>query len=179
MIALASDCLLFQFSSGVMIPLSADMVTVEVSSSDADPAANEYLHEATGAVFYYFKHELRRESVTLAEFSEALEKVIQGFGFSARRANQVLVSDLSLLVGDSGTASELIFFPRLRDELRSKLREEPKTLRFHGLRACVKQLAGATRWSARCETLRDQVVLFLRECISAEAGTRQLSVVVE
>jgi len=41
-------------------------------------------------------------------------------------------------------------------------------LRFRGLRDCVKRLAGAKRWSARCNDLNDQIVEYLRTCLSAE-----------
>jgi hypothetical protein len=74
---------------------------------------------------------------------------------------------------------ELFFFPKLRDELRQQLRQSPRVLRFRGLRGCVKQLAGARRWSARCEKMQEQVVEYLRGCLTAEPEKSECALVVE
>src|SRR5437773_1161564 len=73
---------------------------------------------------------------------------------------------------------ELVFFPRLRDELRKSLQESPGVVRFQGLRSCVKQLVGAHRWSPRCQKLSDQIVAFLRLCWSSEVATAGCALVV-
>jgi hypothetical protein len=52
-------------------------------------------------------------------------------------------------------------------------------LRFRGLRGCVKQLAGARRWSARCEKMQDQIVEYLRRCLTAEPEQSNCALVVE
>jgi hypothetical protein len=182
MIALASDCLLFQMESGERVPLCADMISLELRG-DEDVAYNEdVLQQATGAVFYYFKHDLARQVVTLGEFAEALEKVINGFALPEKLGQaheMVSESDLGLLVDECGAGCELVFFPRLRDELRHRLKQGPQVLRFHGLRGCVKRLVGARRWCARCETLRRQIIQYLRECLKAEPAKDNLRLVVE
>ena len=116
-------------------------------------------------MFHYFRDELGRETVTVAEFSLALEKVLRGFKLDATApepgdgpAPLVVRSDLCRLVGEQSEGCELFFFPRLRDELRSQLEQSPQMLCFQGLRDCVKQLIGTRRWTARCQTLHDQIV---------------------
>jgi hypothetical protein len=52
-------------------------------------------------------------------------------------------------------------------------------VRFRGLRGCVKQLAGARRWSHRCERLQDQIVEYLRGCLTAEPEQNECALVVE
>jgi hypothetical protein len=86
--------------------------------------------------------------------------------------------DLRKLAFESGKGFELIFFPRLRDELRKSLQESPGVIRFQGLRSCVKQLMGAHRWSPRCEKLSDQIVAFLRLCWSSEVAPAGCALVV-
>jgi len=137
---------------------------------------------------HYFKQEQGRESVTLGEFAEALEKVLQGFKFAetpfesdGENESRVLEADLQQLATDSGEAFELTFFPRLRDEMRSRLQQSPspQMLRFRGLRNCVLQLTGARRWSPRCQNLEEQIVEFLRTCLSAEPHPEACALVVE
>jgi len=185
MISLASDCLLFQLSSGESVPFSADMISVEVMGGAADVFEPEFVKHAAASVFHYFKHELGRDTISVAEFSGALEKVLRGFGFKvysgdgSAPAGETVAGDLRLLASESGGGCALVFFPRLRDALRTQLRHSPQRIRFHGLRGCVKQLAGARRWSPRCQTLHDQIVGFLRECLSAEPREGDCTLVVE
>ena len=182
MIALNSDCLLFQLANGESIPCSAEMICIEIVSSSEliDP---EMLRHAAASVFYYFKTELARETVTVGEFAVALEKVLRQLGLTIRAdetsRGQISTADLRLLARESGDALELFFYPRLRDELRNRLQHSPRVLRFRGLRGCVKQLAGARRWSSRCEKMQDQIVEYLRGCLSAEPEPTNCALVVE
>ena len=59
---------------------------------------------------------------------------------------------------------------RLRQEITSRLGEAPRGLRFKGLRGCVKQLMGARRWTGRCQELNDQIVEYLRDCLTQHEG---------
>jgi hypothetical protein len=185
MIALASDYLLFQLDSGESVPFSADMISVEVVGEATDLFEPEFVRHAAASVFHYFKHELGRQTISVAEFAGALEKVLRGFGFKIQPgeelspANKTAEGDLRLLACESGDGCELAFFPRLRDALRMQLRDSPQLIRFRGLRGCVKHLAGARRWSPRCQTLHDQIVSYLRECLSAEPREADCSLMVE
>lgn len=184
MIMLAADCLLFRLASGESVALRSEMITIEVSSGAASAFDAEFVNHAASAVFHYFKHELERDSVSLAEFAETLEAVLRGFasGTDAPPAGGAGVpaaeSDLGRLASEAG-GSELFFFSRLRAEVRTGLNRSPRLLRFRGLRGCVKQLSGARRWSRRCQSLQDQIVDYLRGCLVVEAGARTCSLVVE
>jgi hypothetical protein len=185
MIALASDYMLFQKATGESVPLSAGMIPVELAGEAEGLFDPEFVQHAADAVFHYFKSELGRETVTMGEFSGALEKVLCGFALTARAAAETSArpklaeSDLCRLASESGKGCELFFFPRLRDELRQQLQQMPAVLRFRGLRGCVKQLAGARRWGLRCQGLEERIVAYLRECLSAEGKPADLALVVE
>ena len=185
MIALRTDCLIFQLSNGESVPCSADMIAVEIIGEANGVLDPEILRHAAASVFYYFKVELGRERVTIGEFSMALEKALFHLGYSIHAhtastgTGDVSDTDLGQLADESGGSLELLFFPRLRDELRVRLRNSPRLVRFHGLRGCVKQLAGARRWTPRCEQLQDQIVEYLRGCLTAETAQQDCSLVVD
>ena len=185
MILLAEDCLVFRTAEGDNIPYSAEMISVEIMGETASLFDEDFIKHAAAAVFHYFRDELGRESVTVAEFSLALEKVLRGFDLATAEAQaehpvpRVVQSDLCRLVTESDEGGELFFFPRLRDELREKLRQEPQMLCFQGLRECVKQLAGARRWTTRCQGLHDQIVEFLRSCMTQESRGTSCALVVK
>jgi len=185
MIALASDCLLFETSSGESVPFSAEMISVELTGEGIGVFDPEFLKNAASAVFHYFKHDLGRITVTVGEFAGALEKVLRGFGLESEpetknyAQQRVVNSDLRRLASESGKGFELFFFHRLRDEMRHQLSQDPQVLRFRGLRSCVKQLTGAQRWSPRCQKLQDQIVEFLRNCFTSDVNQPECELLVE
>jgi hypothetical protein len=185
MIALLSDCLLFQLTNGESVPCSPEMISVELVGDSAGKCDPEVLRHAAASVFHYFKVELERETVTVGEFAGALEKVLRNLGLTIRtgdfesRVQEMIETDLGLFACQSDSSLELFFFPRLRDELRAQLRLSPRMVRFRGLRGCVKQLAGAQRWSLRCEKMQEQIVEYLRGCLTAEPNQNDCALVVE
>jgi len=52
-------------------------------------------------------------------------------------------------------------------------------LRFSGLRGAVKQLVGAQRWGNRCQDLKEQILSYIRECVSAEPANADFALLVE
>jgi hypothetical protein len=190
MIQLKSDCLIFQTHDGEQIPCSVEWVTLELMGEGAQLVEPEVVHHASAAVLHYFKYELGRQSVSVGEFAIALEKVLRSFGLSVYADHQpqppanpapprVLESNLNELASNAaGQGFELVFFPQLRQELKSKLDQSPNVLRFHGLRDCVKKLAGADHWNRRCQRLDDQIVDFLRSCWETEPARRSCALMV-
>jgi hypothetical protein len=156
----------------------------------------EVIEHAAEAVLHYFRIEKGQNTVSVAEFSEALERALRGLGLDVKAANagcesaaenmsspvpvapRVIETDLQELAGESDLAYELGFFPRLREAIQCGLDGSPLVLRFRGLRACVKQLAGAKRWGAGCQSLNDQIVEYLRHCLGAEKAGSNCALVV-
>ena len=184
MIALLNDCLLFQLATGESVPCSAEMISVEIVGGQDRELDPEILRHAAASVFHYFKKELMRETVSVGEFAVALERVLRQLGLTLHEgeltaAREILESDLRVIACQSAGSLELFFYPALRQELQSQLKQSPKVLRFRGLRGCVKQLTGARRWSHRCDLLQDQIVAYLRECLTADREQTQCALVVE
>jgi hypothetical protein len=173
MILLRSDCLVFEMNNGDHIPCSVSSVTVELMGGAMEHLDREVVQHAAAAVLHYFHHELQRTTVTLSEFTEALETALRGLGLNvtcdpSAAAERAVDADLRRLAAEAGKVFELGFFARLRDEVRKELQSAPAMIRFSGLRGCVKQLAGAQRWCPRCQDLSDQIVEFLRSCLTSE-----------
>ena len=185
MIALASDFLLFELTSGERIPFSAETISVELMGDSGSVLEPEFVKHAAASVFHYFRHELGKDTVSVAEFATALEKALRGLGCTVHAAEssansvEVIEGDLARLANESDGGGELEFFPKLRGALRIQLKSSPRLVRFHGLRGCVKHLAGARRWSPRCESLQDQIVEYLRQCLTAESRDAECALVVE
>ena len=192
MIQLRPDALFFKTSSGEIIPCSAEDVTVEFIGDAKSLLDPQLVRDAAHAVLHYFKVEQGKIQVSVGEFAQALATVLRGFGIDVRegeaaakslpapapKPHAVAEADLSQLAFDSGKGFELLFFSRLRAELRCQLGHSPQVIRFKGLRGCVKQLAGARRWSGRCQQLNDQIVGYLRDCLNTEHPPEPCSMLV-
>ena len=107
MISLSQDCLLFELASGESIPFSSEMISIELMGDAAGQFDPEMVQHAAASVFHYFRHDLARETVTVGEFAEALEKVLRGLGFYVQPVEGGDAgADLRLLARESGDARE-------------------------------------------------------------------------
>src|SRR5260221_4957175 len=86
MILLRPDCLVFETPTGESIPCSAADVTVELLGETVDSRDRELIQDAAAAVLHYFRQVLGRTSVSLAEFSPALEQALANLGIKAQLA---------------------------------------------------------------------------------------------
>jgi hypothetical protein len=183
MIQLHRDYLLFETSMGQIIPCSAELVAVELIGEAIDTLDPELVQQAANAVLHYFKKDLGCTTVSVGEFSRALEQALSALGLSVGSApasnhGKPPSHDLRSIASGVERGFELSFFPRLRQEMSARLRETPKVLCFHGLRGCVKQLIGAKRWTRECQALNDQIVEYLRACFMTEAQAGSCGLVI-
>jgi hypothetical protein len=182
MIQLHSDYLLFETPKGQLIPCAAELVAVELVGQAGDSLDPELVQQAASAVLHYFKKDLGCTTVSVGEFSRALEQALQalGVGLPTDPGDEVSPRscDLRRLAAGADRTFELSFFTLLRDEMRERLGEAPQVLRFHGLRGCVKQLVGSKRWTHRCEALSDQIVAYLRACLVTDAAKDSCGLVI-
>lgn len=183
MIQLHSHCLVFETANGEHIPCSVEDVSVEVIGEAVQQLDHDLVKQAAFAVLHYFKVERQQTVVPIAEFTAVLEKVLHNLGLIdpevclAQPApasspapvpvpiGSVAETSLAALAAETGAGGELLFFPRLRDEMRQQLSQSPQLLRVNGLHDCVKHLVGARRWCDRCRTMSDQIVAYLRQCL--------------
>ncbi len=206
MIQLRSDCLVFEVSGGDKIPCSVEKLTIEVLAESLEDLDPEVIREAAAAVLHYFRDDLGRDTVTLVEFTEALEHVLSGLGYQIAdgtispvvdpdiaangkvggvgvgvgNADPAMVEcDLGAIAESLGEELELGFFQRLRTELRSLLAAQPEVIRFNGLRRCAIRLARTRKWCRRSLRVSDEIVGFLRDCWGAESPKRRCSMFVD
>jgi hypothetical protein len=184
MMPLDPDYLVFKTTAGENIPCAVELVAIEMMGDAISMVDPELIRNASAAVLHYFKTELGRNSVSVGEFSLALERVLRGFGLNIKTDQEqeetvrVAEADLREVAASAGKGFELFFFPKLREEMRRKIKEAPHVVRFKGLRGCVKQLVGAKRWSPRCDVLSDQIVEHLRTCLGIDSKKETCALVV-
>jgi hypothetical protein len=192
MIQLHSDCLVFEVSGGDKIPCSVEKLTIEVLSDSLEQIDPDVIREAARAVLHYFKDDLGRDTVTIDEFTSALEHVLVGLGYEIEGATatatpiaakptgrRIVGADLAAMASSLGDSLELDFYPRLRRELRSLLAGTPQLVHFRGLRPCAKRLARVRRWCPRSIQVSEEIVRFLRDCWGAERPRQECALMVK
>ncbi len=184
MTPLPSGSLVFKLIGQDLIPCTEQAVCFELAGEGASLVSEHIFQEAAAAVLHYFRNELGRTAVTVGEFSTALEVVLHSLGLTQVKAAARLShapehfteTDLQPLAADG---LELLFFQRLRQELRRQLRPSPELVRFRGLRPSVMRLVGTRRWTPRCQDLKDRIVDFLRTSLQAEPISRPCGLVIQ
>jgi hypothetical protein len=186
MIQLHPDYLFVETPPGKIIPCSAELVAVELIGEAAAHLDPEVVQQAAAAVLHYFRKDLGWTTVSVGEFSNALEQALHtlgaqpalSLGHDSAPDHQIRCLDLRQLAAESDRAFELSFYPKLREALRARLNESTRVLHFYGLRGCVKQLLGAKRWSHRCQTVQDQIVDYLRACFATASSIGSCDLVI-
>lgn len=180
MIDLCRDCLLLVQDNGEAVPCSAEDLTFEIVG--ASSISHDVLRHCAAGILHYFKADLGRTRITLAEFSGALVRILAGFGYdievtgvergeaslpvprapSSGPLVPIHAVDLQGLAAEAGKMGELGFFPRLKTVLDQGLSGGCSTVDCHGLRPAVKQLLGRKQWSPACRELEQRIVETLR-----------------
>ena len=178
------DSLVFKVPEQDALPTGQGEVAFQLFGDGDELVAPDVIHNAAAAVLHFFREDRGLETVPVAEFSAVLEKVLKGLGFNVswsatRPPDRAVEADLQSLAQDSGPGFELVFFQRLRDQVRQNLQGSPPMLKFAGLRGCVRHMTGARRWTGRCQEMNDQIVDFIRECLTAENPDKPCGLVVQ
>ena len=75
---------------------------------------------------------------------------------------------------EAGAGYELAFFDWLKSESARSWRRVPTDC-ILCLQACVKHLRGAKTWTRSCDTLREEVICFIRDKICSGAEVAELN----
>jgi hypothetical protein len=70
---------------------------------------------------------------------------------------------------EAGDGYELAFFDGLEKRISALVDTGTDSLQLCGLQACVKHLRGAKMWTRACDTLREEVVCFVREKLASHS----------
>lgn len=196
MIALRDDFLLVAQEGGHYIPCSVEHLTFELAGTAAHQVDPEWMKQAAAGVLHYFKDELGKSHVTVAEFTSALSKVFNSLGLTAEVSSieppvpstvEILAplapqvvwrGDLRAIAIESATLGELAFRQALLSQLAAALESDPQTVEFSGLRSCVKVITGRKHWCPECRKWSAWIVDLLRSWLSEKAADRHVSLVV-
>jgi hypothetical protein len=121
--------------------------------------------------------------VTLPRLEKAVRSALQAIGYGEVATSFALeppfaLIDLSEIAEKAGHGYELMFFELLSRDLQDALRNGRTYIEISGVAECVKALRARKNWSARCSTLRAEIVTFARQRIEEEHPDRDIALTV-
>ncbi len=125
------------------------------------------------AIVSYLEEEFNAPTISIVQVEEMISQSISKIGYKEIAGTTGLVPpQLSVSLADiAGRAPyEILFYPLLRDSLDEARLIEARGVVFGDLRPCVKILDSAARWRQTCETLRGQIVRYIRDYLAATPG---------
>jgi len=117
--------------------------------------------------------------VAFSQLSQTVRYVLRAIGYKeivphfAPAPPPISISLLDI-AQHAGAGYELAFFDLLEKRISSLLEIGADNLHLCSLQACVKQLRGVKTWTRACDALREEIVCFVRERLTAAADSSLL-----
>src|SRR5437763_15986700 len=112
--------------------------------------------------------------VAFSQLSQTVRYVLKAIGYKeivphfAPSPPPISIS-LPHIAKQAGAGYELAFFDLLEKRIDSLLETGANNVQLCSLQACVKQLRGVKTWTRTCDPLREEIVCFVRERLTAAA----------
>ncbi len=176
MIALKDNLPLLRFETGPLVEFEqAWLVRSLARAAHKAGFPNWWLaHHVAESVRAYLFLEFEGTVMGVRQLATAVQSVLQVIGYAeVAHCFEPLPPSASLSLVDfareAGTGYELAFFEMLDRNIRDLLAARAAHLELRGLERCVKHLRARKCWSRDCETLRAEIVCFVRERVVSAA----------
>jgi hypothetical protein len=129
----------------------------------------------TESIAFYLRLRTDESVVAFSQLSQTVRYVLKVIGYKEivpyfRPAPPPISLSLVDLAHDAGTGYELAFFDLLEKRIQALVAAGTETLHLVSLHAAVKHLQRTKVWTRACDSLREEIVCFVREKLSnAEA----------
>ena len=133
----------------------------------------------TESITFYLRLRNDEPVVPISQLSQTVRYVLKVIGYKEiipyfSPAPPPISFSLLEVAESAGAGYELALFDGLEKRIAALVGTGTDTLQFYGLNACVKHLSGAKAWTRACDTLRDEVICFVRERLAARTELEHL-----
>ena len=183
MIALADGLPLVQLDDGRAVSFQRDWIVRALAKAAFKAGFSKWwvAEHVTETVELSLSVYYQENVISVPRLTERIRDALQGIGYSEIGAYLTLGRpgerlDLAALAREAGAGYELMFFNRLREQLRSLIGAGTTEVDLVGLAPCVKQLRARKSWSRSCEALQEEIVSFVRKQTADSPAKREISV---
>ena len=129
----------------------------------------------TESIAFYLRLRNDESVVAFSQLSQTVRYVLKVIGYKEiipyfEPAPPPISISLFEIASDAGTGYELAFFDLLEKRINALLETGVDNLQLCSLQACVKHLRGTKMWTRACDSLREEIVCFVREKLTSNEG---------
>ena len=177
MIALRDELPLVQFGDGQIAAFEPEWLVRRVSEAAHKAGYSQWwlAEHVAKSVATYLRQRFAGNVVTLPRLAGAVQSILQVIGYGEvanyfEAGPPPIKISLLELARNAGSGYELAFFELLGRTVNRVLATEATYFELVELERCVKKLRSKKIWSRDCQSLRTEIITFLREQIE-QAGT--------
>src|SRR6516162_8562245 len=133
----------------------------------------------TESIAFYLHMRNDENVVAFNQLSQTVQYVLKAIGYKeivphfAPSPPPISISLLDI-AHHAGAGYELAFFDLLEKQIASLIEIGADNLQLCSLQSCVKHLRGIKTWTRACDALREEIVCFVRERLTAVADFSRL-----
>jgi hypothetical protein len=133
----------------------------------------------TESIAFYLRLRNDESVVPFDQLSQTVRYVLKVIGYKEIVPHFVpgpppVSCSLLTIAQEAGAGYELAFFDGLEKRISALVNAGADSLLLCDLQACVKHLRGAKTWTRMCDTLREEVICFVRERLSSTPELQHL-----
>jgi hypothetical protein len=130
----------------------------------------------TESIAFYLRLRTDESVVAFSQLSQTVRYVLKVIGYKEiipyfSPAPPPISVSLLEIAHEAGTGYELAFFDRLEKRINALVETGVDNLQLCSLQACVKHLRGVKAWTRACDSLREEIVCFIRERLTSTTTT--------
>ncbi len=181
MVAFKEEFPYLRTNSGQLFEFSRDWLHAAITRA-ADEAGYPswwLTDHVTESIAFYLHLRNDENVVGFNQLSQTVQYVLKAIGYKeivphfAPSPPPISISLLDI-AHHAGTGYELAFFDLLEKRISSLIETGADNLRLCSLQSCVKHLRGVKSWTRPCDALREEIVCFVRERLTATTDFARL-----
>src|SRR6266853_2934002 len=127
----------------------------------------------TQSIAFYLHLRNDENVVAFSQLSQTVRYVLNAIGYKEiipyfSPAPPPISISLLEIAHEAGTGYELAFFDCLEKRINALVETGVDNLQLCSLQACVKHLRGVKTWTRACDSLREEIVCFVREKLTSK-----------
>jgi hypothetical protein len=182
MIAFQDGLPLLELDGGRVVAFEREWLVSSLQSAAQKAGYPQWwlAEHVTESIATYLKLRFDENVVGIPRLAKAVQSVLQVIGYAEVASHfspEPPPCKISLLemAREAGAGYELAFFEKLGRTIRKMLEENAGSFQLFGLERCVKQLRAKKIWCRECDSLRAEIVAYVREQIAQSHPIREIA----
>src|SRR5437773_6872624 len=181
MVAFKEEFPYLRTDSGQLFEFNRDWLYAAITRA-ADEAGypSWWLTEhVTKSIAFYLHLRNDENVVAFSQLAQTVRYVLEAIGYKEIGPHFVpspppISISLVDIAHEAGAGYELAFFDLLEKRINALIETGANNLQLCSLQSCVKHLRGVKMWTRACDALREEIVCFVREKLTAATDFARL-----